>query len=463
MITVVGLEIHAELLTETKIFCGCKNAFGGEENERVCPVCMGFPGSLPTLNEKAVRLAVKAGKALGCEINNYSAFDRKNYFYPDLPKAYQITQFEYPICGKGRVDMGKKSFGITRIHLEEDAGKLVHEGKLSRADYNRCGVPLVEIVTEPDFRSGEEAAAFAEEIAGRLKFCGVCDGRMEQGSLRVDVNISVMPEEASELGVRTEIKNLNSYKSIRKAIEYEARRQTEIISSGGKIVRETMRFDGEKTISMRAKESAEDYRYFPEPDIKPIFLTDEEIAEITIPSLPYERKAQYVSRYGLSEEDAALLVKDKSFSDMFETAALHSDGRELAKLMLGSYSRELNGGEEGMVTAQMLAHLTNMITENKISKNSANELMKIIFKTGEPPFEAAQKYNMLMSERSDECELAAKAVAEENPQAVKDFLDGNKKSFGYLMGRLMEKTGKGTNPKIAKEALQRVLDGLMQM
>lgn len=458
MIAVIGLEIHAELLTKTKIFCGCENAFGGGENERVCPICLGLPGTLPKLNKEAVYLAVKAGKALGCEINNYSAFDRKNYFYPDLPKAYQITQFEYPICGKGKVRIGEKSYGITRIHLEEDAGKLIHEGNISKADYNRCGVPLIEIVTEPDFSSGEEAAAFTEEIAQRLKYCDVCDSRMEQGSLRADVNISVMAKGADKLGERTEIKNLNSYKSIKKAIEYETERQIRVIKSGGKIIRETLRFDGEKTISMRSKESAADYRYFPEPDLPPIFITDEEIKKIKIPRLPNERAAEYV-KHSISEEDVKMITKNKDFSDMFEQAAgICGNYAETAKLMLGAYSREVNKSEENKVCARHIAEITQMICENKISRNAANEIMAMIFKTGEEPLTVAQRNGMIMHSDAAKIEKAAKSVIDENPQAVSDYKNGNKKSFGYLMGQLVKCSDKGTNPKEAKDILQKLLD-----
>lgn len=464
MITVVGLEIHAELLTETKIFCGCENSFGKGENESVCPVCGGFPGALPSLNREAVYLAVKAGKALGCKINNYSAFDRKNYFYPDLPKAYQITQFEYPICGRGEVRIGDKAFGITRIHLEEDAGKLIHEGTVSRADYNRCGVPLIEIVTEPDFHSGEEAAEFVEEIAQRLKYCGVCDARLERGSLRADVNISVMPEGADKFGERTEIKNLNSYKAIKKAVEYEAARQAELISSGGKIKRETLRFDGEKTFSMRSKEETADYRYFPEPDLPPVFISDDEIEKITIPRLPHERIKEYTAVCGLSAEDARMLAKNKEFSDTYERAvSIYPDYAETAKLMLGSYSRELNRIAPDKITPEHIAKTVRMICESKISRNSANEIMPIMFETGAEPEDIAESAGMLMKSDRKTAVNAARIAIAENPKAVEDYKNGNKKSFGFLMGALMKCAGKGINPREAKDVLSAMLDETAQL
>lgn len=457
MITVIGLEIHAELLTKTKIFCGCKNEFGGEANERVCPVCTGFPGTLPKLNKEAVLLAVKAGKALGCKINNYSAFDRKNYFYPDLPKAYQITQFAYPICGNGEITVDGKPFRITRIHLEEDAGKLIHGEKTSKIDYNRCGVPLIEIVTEPDFRSAEEVCRFVEEVALRLKYCDICSSRLEQGALRVDVNISVMSENAEVFGTRTEIKNLNSYKAVKKAIEYEAGRQTDIIKNGGSIMRETLRFDGEKTISMRSKESAADYRYFPEPDIPPVFISDDEIEKITIERLPWERIDDYKT-HGISEEDAGLIVKEKSFSDMYEEALkIYPDYIETAKIMLSCYSRELNRNTQNKVTPAMLAELVRLVCEDKISRNSANEIMAEMFSAGELPETIARKNNMIMKDNRKEIESAAKKVIAENTEAVSDYKNGNKKSFGYLMGQLMKCTEKNINPKTAKDILSDML------
>ena len=460
-VTVIGLEIHAELLTKSKIFCSCKNSFGGGANERICPICCGLPGSLPRLNKEAVKLAVLAGGALGCKINNYSAFDRKNYFYPDLPKAYQITQFEYPICGEGMTEAGNKSYRIERIHLEEDAGKLIHEGAVSKADYNRCGVPLIEIVTKPDFGSAEEVCEFVHETALRLKYAKVCDARLEQGSIRADVNISVMPEGASELGTRTEIKNLNSYKSIKKAIEYEAARQISVIKSGGRVKRETLRFDGEKTISMRTKEGADDYRYFPEPDILPVALSDEEIGEILkqLPKMPRERIFEYV-RKGVPKTDAELIAEDREFCNYYEAAAVMSGNfRETAKLMLGSFSRELNAGDGAIpFEADKLAALVKLICENKISRNSASDIMTEMFKTCGEPEEIAQRGNMILEENKEETELAAKKVIKENPKAVADYKNGNKKSFGFLMGALMKSMPKSANPKTAKEILGALLE-----
>ena len=329
-IPVIGLEIHAELLTNSKVFCTCNAEFGGSPNSRCCPVCTGMPGTLPVINRTAVEYAVKAGFALGCDINKFSVFDRKNYFYPDLPKAYQISQLERPLCINGAVEIetskGKKTIRINRIHLEEDAGKLVHDdfNAVSLADYNRCGIPLIEIVTEPDISSSEEAKAFVEKVSLLLQYAGVCDCKMEQGSLRCDVNVSIMKSEDKEFGTRTECKNLNSLKSIGRAIDYEIKRQSMRLDLGYKVIQETRRFNDNKgeTTSMRSKEDAHDYRYFPEPDILQINFTDEMLDEIKgkLPELPHKRLARYVNEYGLSEVDAKIIVNSKKVSDFFNDA-----------------------------------------------------------------------------------------------------------------------------------------------
>ena len=313
-IPVIGLEIHAELLTKSKVFCNCSAAFGGDKNTRCCPVCSGMPGTLPVINEKAVEYAVKAGYSLGCSINKFSVFDRKNYFYPDLPKAYQISQLERPLCINGLVEIdtsqGKKKIRINRIHLEEDAGKLIHDdfNAISLADYNRCGIPLIETVTEPDLHSAEEAQALMEKISLLYQYAGICDCKMEQGSIRCDVNISLMKPGDTKLGTRAEIKNLNSIKAIGRAIEYEIKRQSWLLDNGKRVVQETRRFNDNKgqTTSMRSKEDAMDYRYFPEPDILQVNFTDEMLEKIkaTLPEMPGERLERYISEYNLSEKDA---------------------------------------------------------------------------------------------------------------------------------------------------------------
>ena len=462
---VIGLEIHCELLTKSKVFCACENSFGGKENTRVCPRCLGFPGTLPVLNKNAVRLAVKAGLALDCKINNYSAFDRKNYFYPDLPKAYQITQFFTPICENGSVTLENgKTIHINRIHIEEDAGKLVHdeESKMSFADYNRCGVPLIEIVTGPDFRTAEEVADFVRRVALRLKYAKVCDARMEQGSIRVDVNISVMPEGAAEFGTRAEIKNLNSLRAIARAIEYETSRQSKILGGGGSVTQETRRFDDTRgvTVSMRSKEEAHDYRYFPEPDIPPVFLTDEEIANIKneLPELPHKRQRRYTEAYGLSQEDARLITEDRLFSDFYDAAVKeYPDYKQISNLMLVELKRCLNECETGMkdlkFTPPDLAKTAQMAADGIISKNAAREIVGIMFTGGGKPEQIARERGFVMSSNSAETEMIIDKILAENEKQVTDYKNGSEKIFGFLMGKVMREIGGSANPKIVKELL----------
>ena len=462
---VIGLEIHCELLTKSKVFCTCENSFGGKENTRVCPRCLGLPGTLPLLNQNAVRLAVKAGLALDCKINNYSAFDRKNYFYPDLPKAYQITQFFSPICENGSVTLENgKTIRINRIHIEEDAGKLIHdeESQTSIADYNRCGVPLIEIVTEPDFRSIEDVQEFVRQIALRLKYADVCDARMEQGSLRVDVNISVMSENATEFGTRTEIKNLNSLKAIGRAIEYETNRQSEILRGGGRVVQETRRYDDSRgeTLSMRSKEEAHDYRYFPEPDIPPVFLADEEITDIRreLPEMPQERYTRYTEKYGLPKEDAQLITEDRLFSDFYDAAVKeYPDYKQISNLMLVELNRCINEYGTGIknvkFTSSDLAKTAQMAADGIISKNAAKELVGIMFTGGGKPGQIAKERGFIMSSDTTETEKIIDRVLAENEKQVTDYKNGSEKIFGFLMGKAMREIGNGANPKIVKELL----------
>lgn len=355
-ITVIGLEIHSELLTKSKVFCTCNAEFGGDQNTRCCPVCTGMPGTLPVINQTAVEYAVKAGFALGCNISKFSVFDRKNYFYPDLPKAYQISQLQRPLCLDGlvpiEVDRKKKNIRINRIHLEEDAGKLIHDdfNGVSLADYNRCGIPLIEIVTEPDISSAEEAQAFVAQIALLLKYAGVSDCKMEQGSLRCDVNISLMKPGDKEFGTRAEIKNLNSIKSIGRAIKYEERRQALLLDAGKRVIQETRRYNDNRdvTTSMRSKENAHDYRYFPEPDILQVNFTDEMLDEIKakLPEMPDKRIKRYVEKFGLSETDAKILIQSKIVSDFFDDAVkAYNNPKSIASFILREFMRRLNLGE----------------------------------------------------------------------------------------------------------------------
>lgn len=468
-IPVIGLEIHAELMTETKLFCGCPNTFGADENTMICPYCSATPGTLPLLNKNAVSLAVKAGLALDCKINNCSAFDRKNYFYPDLPKGYQITQFERPICTDGFIEINEKKFRINNIHIEEDAGKLIHDNEkgTSSADYNRAGVPLIEIVTEPDFSTVEEVRSFVEQIALRLKYTGVCDSKMEQGSLRVDVNISVMPENSKILGTRAEIKNLNSIRSITRAIEYEIKRQSEIINKGKSVIRETRRFDENTgtTFSMRTKESLDDYRYFPEPDIPPIYISDDEINELkcTIPELPHRRFLRYTKGFGLSESDAELLIHSKEFSDFYDNAiAEYNSYKTISTLMLGELQRCVNdtGINVGnsKITPSQLAMTAKMADENKISKNAAKSIVSLLFNQGGSAEEIAQNNGFLMNCDTVLLESAVNNIIAQNSELAKDYKNGNKKLFGFFMGQLIRELGKSANPQLAKETLAKKLN-----
>ncbi len=462
---VIGLEIHAELLTESKVFCTCRNEFGGSENTRVCPRCSGLPGTLPLLNMGAVRLAAKAGFATDCTVHNYSSFDRKNYFYPDLPKAYQITQFENPICTDGHITVtGNKKIRINRIHIEEDAGKLVHDDYegISMADYNRCGVPLIEIVTEPDFRSVEEVQDFVEQIALRLKYAGVCDARMEQGSMRVDVNISIMPEGSTVFGTRAELKNLNSLKAIGRAIEYEINRQSEILDNGGTVVQETRRYNDNHgdTKALRSKEEAHDYRYFPEPDIPPVLLSDEDMAAIreSMPEMPQMRFKRYTEKYGLPDDDSRLIISNKEFSDFYdETVKINPDYKQVSNMMLVELMRHLNESEKTVpklpFTPDDLAKLVKMSTDGVVSKNAAKDILKIMFDNGGSPMDIAEKNGFIMSNDTSGLEEIIDRVLEENLDSVESYKNGNAKIFGFIMGQVIRAAGKGANPKLAKDLL----------
>ena len=392
--TVIGLETHVELATRTKIFCSCTTAFGGAPNTHCCPVCTGMPGTLPVMNKAVMRYAAKAGLALNCDITRYHKFDRKNYFYPDLPKAYQISQLYLPIATNGKVPIRlpggeEKIIRIHEMHMEEDAGKLVHDPWIdqTRADYNRCGVPLIEIVTEPDFRTAEEVIAYLEKLKSTLEYLGVSDCKMQEGSLRCDVNLSVRPAGSTELGTRTEMKNINSFKAIARAIAYETRRQIELIEDGKRVIQETRRWDENKdaTYSMRSKENAQDYRYFPEPDIPPMEITEEYLdsARAELPEMAAEKKARYVAEFGLPEYDAGMLTGQKALADFFEEAVrLGGAPKDVANWMMGEVLRTLK--EKSIEAKQMpltpatLVKLLTLIKEGKINRNTAVEVFAAV-------------------------------------------------------------------------------------
>ncbi|MCL2002615.1 MAG: Asp-tRNA(Asn)/Glu-tRNA(Gln) amidotransferase subunit GatB [Oscillospiraceae bacterium] len=467
--TVIGLEVHAELSTKSKIFCGCSGEFGGEPNSRVCPVCAGFPGALPKLNRAVVEYAARVGLALGCTVAPRCKFDRKNYFYPDLPKAYQVSQLYLPICQGGRLEIEadgqKKSIGIREIHMEEDAGKLVHDADGTFMDFNRCGVPLIEIVTLPDFRSGGEVMAFLERLREILLYLGVCDCKMQEGSLRVDVNLSVCrPGEG--LGVRTEMKNLNSFKAAGRAVEYERRRQIELLESGGAVVQETRRWDDDagESFGMRSKENAQDYRYFPEPDLLPVELDEARLAGIrqSLPELAHQKRARYRRDYALSEAEAAVLTGHKRISDLFESVArLSGEPAEAARLITGEIMRLMNltdtQPENLSVDAGKLSALVAFVSSGKINRGAYKETAEAVFLRGVDPETYIAEKGLLMLTDGGAVAEAVKAAVEDNPDAARDYLAGKDKAFGFLVGQAMKKLGGNGSPDMVREHLRKCL------
>lgn len=469
---VIGLEIHAELDTETKIFCSCSTAFGAEENTQTCPICLAMPGTLPVLNEKVVEYGVKAGMALNCGIAKYSQLDRKNYFYPDLPKAYQISQFDYPLCTRGSVEIdvegNKKSIGIHHIHIEEDAGKLVHdssEGTL--ADYNRGGIPLIEIVSDPDMRSAEEAKAYAEKIKAILEFTGVSNCKMQEGSLRFDVNLSIRPQGQEALGTRTEMKNLNSFRSLIRAIEHESQRQMQALEKGEEIIQETRKWDDEKGVSysLRSKEEAQDYRYFPDPDLVPILLEDSYIERLReeLPELPHSRKKRYVKELGLPEYDADILTTSRALSDYFEeTLKSYSDAKAASNWMMGDVLRLLRAEEIEIedipFTSENFAKLLHLIEKKTISGSIGKKVLEEMFKTGKSPEDIIQEKGLVQINDEKALEDMIRGILQDNPQSVADYKAGKEKAFGFMVGQTMRISRGKANPQVVNQVLKRLLE-----
>lgn len=461
---VIGLEVHAELSTKTKIFCSCPTEFGGEPNTHTCPVCMAMPGALPVLNEKVVEYAVKAGLATNCEIEKNSKNDRKNYFYPDLPKSYQISQFDMPLCKNGYVEIEgengeKKKIGITRIHIEEDAGKLNHNefGGGSLVDLNRAGVPLIETVSEPDIRSSKEAENYLRKLKSIFEYIEVSDCKMQEGSFRADVNVSVRKKGASEFGTRTEMKNMSSFRSIVRAIEYEADRQIDVIEEGGKIEQETLRWDdvSGKTFSMRDKEDAQDYRYFPDPDLVAIKLSDEYIENIknNLPELPESRKARYMSELGLSEKDSNLLTASKHLSNMFEKASeICGNYKLVVNWLLSDISRILNEKEieadQIPFTAEQLAKMITLIEKGTISSAIAKKVVEELFENPKDPEEIIKEKGWIQISDEGAIKEVVQKIIEANPQSVADFKAGKDKVVGFLVGQAMKETKGKANPQM---------------
>lgn len=460
---VIGLEVHAELSTKTKIFCSCPTAFGAAPNTHTCPICMAMPGTLPVLNEKVVEYAVKAGLATNCEISRNSKNDRKNYFYPDLPKAYQISQFDKPLCEHGHVEIdtkeGKKKIRITRIHIEEDAGKLNHDefGGGSLVDLNRAGVPLIETVSEPDIRSAEEAESYLRKLKSIFEYIEVSDCKMQEGSLRADVNVSVKKKTDTKLGTRTEMKNMNSFRSIVRAIEYEVDRQIDILEDGGTITQETLRWDdvSGKTFPMRDKEDAQDYRYFPDPDLVAIKLSEEYIQNIkdNLPELPESRKQRYLEEYNLSEKDAKLLTSSKYLSDLFEGAVkVCNNPKAVNNWIISDISRILNETETEPISipfdSNQLGKLVILIDKGTISSSIGKKVLVELFENPRDPEDIIKEKGWIQISDEGAIKEVVMKILEANPQSIADYKAGKDKALGFLVGQAMKETKGKANPQM---------------
>lgn len=471
--TVIGLEVHVQLSTESKLFCGCSTKFGALANTQVCPVCLGLPGVLPVLNEKALAYVVMTGLAVGSEIAMFSKFDRKNYFYPDLPKAYQISQYDKPICKGGKISIHldgiKKDILLTRIHLEEDAGKSNHFDNDTGVDYNRTGIPLAEIVSEPDIRSPQEAHEYLKSLKIILEYLKVSDCNMEEGSLRCDANVSLRPMGEKKFGTKAEIKNLNSFRNVEKALEYEIERQTQILKEGGRVVQETRLWSVDENItrSMRSKEEAHDYRYFPEPDLTPIQLAKEDIEKLRreLPELPAARKERFMSEYKLTEYDAVVLTADRNLADFYETAAKKSkNAKAVGNWMMGDLLRELNAQnisiQKSPVSPQHIAELVDLIEAGTVSGKMGKDIFLDMFKSGNSPQEIVKAKGLVqLTDESQILEAVQKAI-QENTKSVQDYLSGKKTAVTYLVGQVMKVTKGRASPKMVNELLAKELDRL---
>ena len=471
--TVIGLEVHAQLKTQTKIFCSCSTKFGNEPNENVCPVCSGMPGVLPVLNEKVAEYAVKAGLATDCEINLKSVFARKNYFYPDLPKGYQISQFELPICEHGHVDIvvdgEKKRVGLTRIHMEEDAGKNIHSAadNASFVDLNRTGVPLIEIVSEPDMRSAEEAVAYLKELRSVLLYLDICDGNMEEGSFRCDANVSVRPYGQEEFGTRAELKNLNSFKHIQKAIEYEVDRQIDLVEDGEEVVQETRLYNVDKgtTHSMRGKEEAHDYRYFPDPDLVPLVLQEAWVEKwrSELPELPRAKRERFMDKYGLADYDAALITGELAVAEYYEAAveAYGGDAKKVTNWVVGELLPYLS--ETGCAAAECklapakLAGLLKLVDDGTISVKIGKDAFADLCESGDEPGDYVKAKGLVQVSDTGELEAMVDQVIADNPSEVEAFKGGKKKLMSFFMGQVMRLSKGQANPGMVSKLIQEKL------
>ena len=470
--TIIGLEIHAQMKTNSKIFCGCSTSFGSPPNTHTCPVCLGMPGSLPVLNKKVVEFAIKVGLSTNSRINRVSQFARKNYFYPDLPKGYQTSQYDKPIIEEGFIDIEvegeEKRIGITRIHMEEDAGKLIHDEHepVSYVDLNRTGTPLLEIVSEPDLRSPQEASAYLKKIHAILRYLDVCDGNMQEGSFRCDANISLRPYGQQEFGIRTELKNMNSFRNVQAALEYEVRRQRDLLLEGETVIQQTLLWnpDTGKTESMRGKEDAHDYRYFPCPDLVPVEVDDKWIERLrtTLPELPNQRRLRFVDEFDLPQYDAVILTESRELADYFEAAvAVFSQPKKISNWIMTELLRDLKGGDIGvcLVKPDQLGRLLMMVEAGTISGKIAKSVFSDMLENGKDPELIVKEKNLVQV--SDESELLAlvKEIIELNPDQANEYRGGKTKLMGYFVGQLMQKTKGKANPKVANKLFSQELSG----
>ena len=472
--TVIGLEVHAQLLTETKIFCNCSTKFGGAPNSHACPVCLGMPGVLPVLNKKVVEFAMKMALATDCTINPQNVFARKNYFYPDLPKGYQISQYAYPIAEHGHIwiEAGgeRKKIGITRIHMEEDAGKLIHDdvNPVSYVDLNRTGVPLIEIVSEPDMRSSEEAADYLRRLHEILVYLDICDGNMEEGSFRCDANVSIRPRGQKEFGTRTELKNMNSFRNVQRALEYEVKRQQYLVENGQAIVQETRLWDDAQGVTnpMRSKEEAHDYRYFPDPDLVPVVIDQAWVAKIQsdMPELPLAKRERFVNDYQIPAYDAGVLTADKALANYYEDVVkLCGKPKIASNWIMGDIMKFLNEDKRDIrqcpITAQSLADMIKLIEEGAISGKMAKEVIDDMYKTGKTPKEIIAEKGMVQITDEGELTKTITAIIEANPKQLADYRSGKDKLFGFFVGQVMKATQGKANPQLVNDLLKKMLAG----
>jgi aspartyl-tRNA(Asn)/glutamyl-tRNA(Gln) amidotransferase subunit B len=465
---VIGLEVHAQLLTDSKIFCGCSTKFGNAPNTNVCPVCLGHPGVLPVLNKKVVEFAVLMGLAANCKINNSSVFARKNYFYPDLPKGYQISQFEEPACEHGYIEVlsdgNIKRIGITRIHIEEDAGKSIHDmGETTSVDVNRCGVPLIEIVSDPDIRTANEAYLYLTKIKQLVQYLGICDGNMEEGSLRCDANISVRFKGESKLGTKAEVKNMNSFRNVERAINHEINRQIEILEDGGRIIQETLLWDADKneSFSMRSKEEAHDYRYFPEPDLFPVVIGNEWKNEIAskLPELPELRMQRFIKSFNLPVYDSEILTQTRELADYFEQVTIvTNDYKGASNWVMGDVLKVINEEKIDIknftISPSNLGELIELINNNTISGKIAKEIFPEMLKENKRPSEIVKEKNLVQITDTGAITAIVERVLSEHPAEVEEYLTGKEKVFGFFIGQIMKESKGKANPKIVNEILR---------